>query len=197
MARKESPLAQPAAGSSADLSGFCRDCLAQPPAAAQRCPACGSPRLIRHAEISSLAIAHIDCDAFYAAIEKRDDPSLRDKPVIVGGGKRGVVSTACYIARIHGVRSAMPMFKALAACPEAVVISPDMEKYARVGREVRSMMQALTPLVEPLSIDEAFLDLAGTELLHRKPPALVLAQFARDVERQIGITVSVGLSYCK
>jgi DNA polymerase-4 len=117
--------------------------------------------------------------------------------VIVGGGKRGVVSTACYIARIRGVRSAMPMFKALEACPEAVVIAPDMEKYVRVGREVRAMMQALTPLVEPLSIDEAFLDLAGTERLHRKPPALVLAEFAREVERRIGITASVGLSYCK
>ena len=91
----------------------------------------------------------------------------------------------------------MPMFKALEACPEAVVIPPDMEKYVRVGREVRAMMQALTPLVEPISIDEAFLDLAGTERLHGKPPALVLAEFARDVEQEIGITVSVGLSYCK
>ena len=162
-----------------------------------RCLACGSPRLLNHPELARLHLAHIDCDAFYAAVEKRDNPELKDKPVIVGGGKRGVVSTCCYIARIRGVRSAMPMFKALEACPEAIVIPPDMEKYVRVGREVRAMMQALTPLVEPISIDEAFLDLAGTELLHRKPPALVLAQFARDVERQIGITVSVGLSYCK
>ena len=123
-----------------------------------------------------LHLAHIDCDAFYAAVEKRDNPELKDKPVIIGGGKRGVVSTACYIARIRGVRSAMPMFKALEACPEAVVIPPDMEKYVRVGREVRAMMQALTPLVEPISIDEAFLDLAGTERLHGKPPALVLAR---------------------
>jgi DNA polymerase-4 len=178
-------------------NGFCRDCLKVQGRTAPRCEACGSPRLMRHAELGRLALAHVDCDAFYAAIEKRDNPDLRDRPVIVGGGKRGVVSTACYIARIRGVRSAMPMFKALEACPEAVVIAPDMEKYVRVGREVRAMMQALTPLVEPLSIDEAFLDLAGTERLHRKPPALVLAEFAREVERRIGITASVGLSYCK
>ena len=140
---------------------------------------CGSPRLARHPELYRLHLAHIDCDAFYAAVEKRDNPELKDKPVIIGGGKRGVVSTACYIARIKGVRSAMPMFKALEACPEAVVIPPDMEKYVRVGREVRAMMQALTPLVEPLSIDEAFLDLGGTERLHGRPPALVLADFAQ------------------
>ncbi len=162
-----------------------------------RCRGCGSPRLTKHAELYDLRLAHVDCDAFYAAVEKRDNPALKDRPVIVGGGKRGVVSTACYIARIKGVRSAMPMFKALEACPEAVVISPDMEKYVRVGRQVRAMMQALTPLVEPLSIDEAFLDLSGTERLHGRPPALTLAEFARDVERELGITVSVGLSYCK
>ncbi|SUU90122.1 DNA polymerase-4 [Aminobacter aminovorans] len=177
--------------------GFCRDCLALQRGSGPRCHACGSPRLLRHPELYQLHLAHIDCDAFYAAVEKRDNPELKDKPVIIGGGKRGVVSTACYIARIHGVRSAMPMFKALEACPEAVVISPDMEKYVRVGREVRSMMQALTPLVEPLSIDEAFLDLDGTERLHGLPPALVLARFAATVEKEIGITVSAGLSYCK
>lgn len=177
--------------------GFCRDCLTLQHDSGQRCERCGSPRLVRHPELYRLHLAHIDCDAFYAAIEKRDNPSLRDRPVIIGGGKRGVVSTACYIARIKGVRSAMPMFKALQACPEAVVIKPDMEKYVRVGREVRAMMQALTPLVEPLSIDEAFLDLAGTERLHGLPPALVLARFALQVEKEIGITVSAGLSYCK
>ena len=177
--------------------GFCRDCLALQPGRERRCAQCGSPRLASHPELYRLALAHIDCDAFYAAVEKRDNPALRDRPVIIGGGKRGVVSTACYIARISGVRSAMPMFKALQACPQAVVIPPDMEKYARVGREVRAMMQTLTPLVEPLSIDEAFLDLAGTEKLHGRPPALVLADFARRVEKEIGITVSAGLSYCK
>ena len=177
--------------------GFCRDCLATQRTAARRCERCGSPRLTRHPELYRLHLAHIDCDAFYAAVEKRDNPALKDKPLIIGGGKRGVVSTACYIARIQGVRSAMPMFKALEACPEAVVISPNMEKYVRVGREVRAMMQALTPLVEPLSIDEAFLDLAGTERLHGLPPAVVLARFALAVEQEIGITVSAGLSYCK
>lgn len=177
--------------------GFCRDCMTPQTSAIQRCERCGSPRLARHPELYRLHLAHIDCDAFYAAIEKRDNPALKDRPVIVGGGKRGVVSTACYIARIKGVRSAMPMFKALEACPEAVVVPPDMEKYARVGREVRAMMQALTPLVEPLSIDEAFLDLSGTERLHGRPPAMVLADFAKRVEKEIGITVSAGLSYCK
>ena len=177
--------------------GFCRDCLSRQHGPVSRCAACGSPRLARHDELYALHVAHIDCDAFYAAVEKRDRPELRDRPVIIGGGKRGVVSTACYIARINGVRSAMPMFKALEACPEAVVIKPDMEKYVSVGRQVRAMMQALTPLVEPVSIDEAFLDLAGTERLHGLPPALVLARFSRDVEKEIGISVSAGLSYCK
>ena len=177
--------------------GFCRDCLTAQASVARRCEACGSPRLLRHPELYSLSLGHIDCDAFYAAVEKRDNPALRDRPVIIGGGKRGVVSTACYIARIRGVRSAMPMFKALDACPDAMVIKPDMEKYVRVGREIREMMFALTPLVEPISIDEAFLDLAGTQKLHGEPPARVLARFATAVEAEIGITVSVGLSYCK
>jgi DNA polymerase-4 len=177
--------------------GFCRDCLAAQASGAARCERCGSPRVARHPELYRLSIAHIDCDAFYAAVEKRDRPELRDRPVIIGGGRRGVVSTACYIARISGVRSAMPMFKALEACPDAVVIKPDMEKYVAVGRAVREMMQALTPLVEPISIDEAFLDLGGTERLHGRPAALVLADFARRVEAEIGITVSAGLSYCK
>ncbi len=177
--------------------GFCRDCLAGQPEALRRCRKCGSPRLLYHAELYDLTIAHIDCDAFYASVEKRDNPDLADKPLIIGGGKRGVVSTACYIARIHGVRSAMPMFKALEACPDAVVIKPNMEKYSLVGRQIRAMMQDLTPLVQPLSIDEAFLDLSGTERLHHDPPARVLANFARRVEKEIGISVSVGLSYCK
>lgn len=178
--------------------GLCRDCLSlQKTQTSRRCHACGSPRLIRHKELHRLSLAHVDCDAFYASVEKRDNPDLRDKPLIVGGGKRGVVSTACYLARIHGVRSAMPMFKALEACPDAVVIKPNMEKYARVGREVRQMMRDLTPLVEPISIDEAFLDLSGTERLHKAPPAVVLARFSKRVENEIGITASIGLSYCK
>jgi len=176
------------------MAGFCRECLEDVPDRAARCPACGSPRLLRHGELDRLAIAHVDCDAFYAAIEKRDDPSLRDKPLIVGGGKRGVVSTACYIARTYGIKSAMPMFQARRLCPQATVVPPDMAKYAAVGREVRAMMLSLTPLVEPLSIDEAFLDLSGTERLHGRTPAKSLAAFARAVEDQIGITVSIGLS---
>lgn len=173
---------------------FCRDCLHDLDIAARRCGECGSPRLVRHHALPTLTLAHIDCDAFYATVEKRDNPEIADKPVIIGGGKRGVVSAACYISRTFGVRSAMPMFKALALCPSAVVVRPDMAKYVRVGREVRHAMQALTPLVEPLSIDEAFLDLAGTERVHGMIPAKVLARFARQVERDVGITVSVGLS---
>ena len=173
---------------------FCRDCLVDLDITAKRCGECGSPRLVRHPALASLTLAHIDCDAFYATVEKRDNPELADKPVIIGGGKRGVVSAACYISRTFGVRSAMPMFKALALCPQAAVIRPDMAKYVRVGREVRRAMQALTPLVELLSIDEAFLDLGGTQRVHGMIPAKVLARFAREVERDIGITVSVGLS---
>lgn len=178
--------------------GFCRDCLTELPSPpAPRCAACGSPRLVSHAELFRLALAHLDCDAFYAAVEKRDNPALRDEALIIGGGKRGVVSTCCYVARTFGVRSAMPMFKALALCPKAVVLPPDMAKYSAVGREIRKLMLELTPLVEPLSIDEAFLDLAGTELLHGTSPALTLARFAKRIESEIGITVSIGLSYCK
>ena len=186
-------MSNPAAGVAA-ATCFCRDCLADQNRAAKRCSGCGSPRLIRHPALPRLTLAHIDCDAFYATVEKRDNPDMADRPVIIGGGKRGVVSAACYIARTFGVRSAMPMFKALALCPSAIVVPPDMAKYVRVGREVRHAMQALTPLVEPLSIDEAFLDLSGTERVHGMMAAKVLARFANEVEREIGITVSVGLS---
>jgi DNA polymerase-4 len=176
---------------------LCRDCLVEPDINSGRCPDCGSPRLLTHPELTDLTIAHIDCDAFYAAIEKRDDPSLAEKPVIIGGGRRGVVSTACYIARTFGVHSAMPMFKALKACPHAIVVRPNMEKYAIVGRQLRAMMRDLTPAVEPLSIDEAFLDLSGTDRLHHAPPASVLAGFAQTVERDVGISISIGLSHNK
>jgi DNA polymerase IV len=173
---------------------FCRDCLTDTSSNSARCSVCRSPRLLRHVELDRLSIAHVDCDAFYAAIEKRDDPTLASEPVIVGGGKRGVVAAACYVARTFGVRSAMPMFEALRLCPHAKVIRPNMEKYVGVGREVRRMMLALTPQVEPLSIDEAFLDLTGTERLHGMTPAKTLARFAGDVESKVGITVSIGLS---
>jgi DNA polymerase-4 len=181
------------------LATLCRDCGAagEAPARPARCPGCGSPRVLAHAELTRLAIAHLDCDAFYASIEKRDNPSLRDRPLIVGGGRRGVVAAACYIARIHGVRSAMPMFKARKLCPEAVVVPPEMEKYQRVGEQVRELMLGVTPLVEPLSIDEAFLDLTGTERLHHCAPAQTLASLSQRIENEIGVTVSIGLSYNK
>jgi len=175
------------------VPGFCRDCLVDAGAGA-RCLACGSPRLARHAEIGTLTIAHIDCDAFYATIEKRDNPALADKPVIVGGGKRGVVAACCYVARTYGIRSAMPMFEAKRRCPDAVVIKPQMSKYVEVGRAVRKAMLALTPQVEPLSIDEAFLDLTGTQRLHGLSAAKQLARFALEVERDLGITISAGLA---
>jgi DNA polymerase-4 len=176
------------------MPGFCRDCRRDVSEQAARCSACGSPRVLHHPEIDTLAIAHVDCDAFYATIEKRDDPTLADKPVIVGGGQRGVVLTACYVARTFGVRSAMPMFEARRLCPHATVVRPDMEKYARVGRRVRELMFKLTPLVESVSIDEAFIDLSGTARLHGMWPAKALAGFAAEVERALGITVSIGLS---
>ncbi|MBX6366474.1 MAG: DNA polymerase IV [Rhodospirillales bacterium] len=179
------------------LVRLCRDCGAEPPEVARRCAQCGSTRLVAHPELGALAIAHIDCDAFYASIEKRDDPTLADKPVIVGGGKRGVVAACCYVARLSGVRSAMPMFKALRLCPDAVVIPPDMAKYKAAGREVRRLMEETTPLVQPLSIDEAFLDLTGTDILHKGPPARTLGLLARRIEREVGVTVSIGLSYNK
>jgi DNA polymerase-4 len=174
------------------MDGLCRDC--DTVTAAARCPACGSGRVVRHPDLFSLAIAHIDCDAFYASVEKRDRPELAGRPVLVGGGSRGVVTAACYVARVYGVRSAMPMFKALAACPDAVVIRPNFAKYAAASRAIRARMAALTPLVQPLSIDEAVLDLSGTAALHGAPPAVMLARFARAVESELGLTVSVGLA---
>ena len=176
---------------------FCRDCLALQGRSASRCEACGSPRVVAHPELFDLSIAHIDCDAFYAAVEKRDRPDLAGLPLIIGGGRRGVVLTACYNARIKGVRSAMPMFKALKLCPEATIIRPDMARYAEVGKRVRERMRAVTPLVEPLSIDEAFLDLSGTERLHRRPVALTLAKLQREIEAEERISVSIGLSHNK
>ncbi|HUB85810.1 MAG TPA: DNA polymerase IV, partial [Rhizomicrobium sp.] len=176
---------------------FCRDCLADAAETTKRCKNCGGHRILVHAELSTLSIAHMDCDAFYASIEKRDDPSLLDKPVIVGGGKRGVVSTCCYVARQFGVRSAMPMFQALKLCPKAVVIKPDFSKYTEASRAIRAMMRDLTPLVEPLSLDEAYLDLSGTERIHGRTPAKTMAALAKRVESELAITISVGLSFNK
>ena len=176
------------------MKSLCRDCGWTGEAKAPRCPSCHSPRTLFHEELGTLSIAHLDCDAFYASVEKRDDPSLRDKPVIVGGGKRGVVTTACYIARMSGPRSAMPMFKALKLCPDAVVIKPNFAKYKEESRRIHEKLDKLTPLIQPLSLDEAWIDLTGTERLHGATPAQMLARLQAEIERDIGLTVSIGLA---
>ena len=176
------------------MSGLCRDCFWIGDAEPARCPRCASPRVLRHGELTRLSIAHLDCDAFYASVEKRDRPELRDQPVIVGGGVRGVVTTCCYIARISGVRSAMPMFQARRLCPQAVIIKPDFTKYRTESGRIMQTLQALTPLVQPLSLDEAWLDLKGAERLNGGPAALTLARVQAQIEREVGITVSIGLA---
>ncbi|MBK1663057.1 DNA polymerase IV [Rhodospirillum rubrum] len=177
------------------MTGLCRDCLCEVLTPSGSCPGCGSARVVRHPGLALLDIAHIDCDAFYASVEKRDNPSLRDRPLIVGHpGGRGVATTACYIARRFGARSAMPMFKCLDLCPDAVVIPPDMAKYKAVSAQVRAIMLEATHRLEPLSLDEAYLDLSEGEHRFARPPAVSLAAIARRVEREIGITVSIGLS---
>ena len=178
------------------MPALCRACL-HTFDTGPRCPACGSPRVTQHPELFDLSIAHMDCDAFYASVEKRDNPDLASKPVIIGGGRRGVVSTACYIARIRGVKSAMPMFQALKLCPEAVVIRPRMKVYAEVSKQIRAMMDELTPEVEPLSLDEAFMDLSGTQRLHGAPPAVMLARLTKRMKDELGLTGSIGLSHNK
>jgi len=182
------------------MPALCRSCLhtfETGPRTPARCPACGGPRVLSHPELFDLTIAHMDCDAFYASVEKRDNPDLASKPVIIGGGHRGVVSTACYIARIRGVHSAMPMFKALKLCPEAVVIRPRMEVYVEASRAIRAMMDELTPDIEPLSLDEAFMDLSGTQRLHGHPPAVMLARLINRMKDELGLTGSIGLSHNK
>jgi DNA polymerase IV len=180
------------------MPALCRDCAHWHEGGVGRCVACGSERLVAHAELPELAIAHVDCDAFYAAVEKRDNPSLEDKPVIVGHeGGRGVVLTACYVARKFGPRSAMPMYRALEMCPHAVVVRPDMAKYKSVSNEIRALFLRATPKVEPLSLDEAYLDLSPGVRRYDHPPALLLARLQRAVEYQVGVTVTVGLSYNK
>lgn len=176
------------------MKAFCRDCFWTGEDAVRRCPACASPRIVAHEELGQLAIAHMDCDAFYASVEKRDRPELRDLPVIVGGGQRGVVTTCCYIARISGVRSAMPMFKALKACPQAVVVKPDFTKYRAESRRILGMAAELTPLIQNLSLDEAWMDLTGADRLHGAPPAVTLARLQARIEAETGLTVSIGLA---
>jgi len=212
-------LAPPESLVSADDSAqsLCRDCLGFFDHGPLDCPTCGSLRLIRHDELSALTIAHIDCDAFYASVEKRDDPSLRDRPLIVGhAGGRGVVTTACYIARQFGPRSAMPMFKAMQMCPDAVVVPPNMAKYKAVSTDIRAIFLAATPMIQPVSLDEAYMDLSddaragmdnemsaatsgGTSsgAAALPLPAVALAEVANRIEREVGITVSIGLSYNK
>ena len=176
------------------IRAICRDCLRTGDRKVERCPGCDSRRMVCHEELDRLTIAHLDCDAFYASVEKRDRPELRDRPVIVGGGKRGVVSTCCYIARQYGVHSAMPMFKALKACPEAVVIKPDFRKYIAASEAIFGAVGRLTPLVQTLSLDEAWIDLAGTERLNGGPPALQLIRLQQQIEAETGLTVSIGLA---
>ncbi|MFT4707456.1 MAG: DNA polymerase-4 [Ascidiaceihabitans sp.] len=178
------------------MPALCRDCITQFKSG-RRCPSCASPRVVNHAELNTLTVAHMDCDAFYASVEKRDDPSLIDKPVIIGGGHRGVVSTACYVARIRGVRSAMPMFQALKLCPNAVIIRPRMEAYVEASRSIRAMMEEMTPAIEPLSLDEAFMDLGGTTRLHGAPPAVMLARLIKRMRDELGLSGSIGLSHNK
>jgi len=139
----------------------------------------------------------MDCDAFYASVEKRDNPELASKPVIIGGGQRGVVSTACYVARVRGVKSAMPMFQALKLCPEAIVVRPRMEEYVKASKAIRAMMQDLTPAIEPLSLDEAFMDMTGTNKLHGAPPAVMLEKLIKRMKGELGLTGSIGLSHNK
>ncbi|MGE5514179.1 MAG: DNA polymerase IV [Bacteroidota bacterium] len=173
----------------------CRDCGEAMPAEPVACPRCGSSRLVSHAELDELTIAHVDCDAFYASVEKRDRPELAHQPLIVGHpSARGVVTTACYVARKFGVRSAMPMFKALDLCPNAVVLAPDMAKYKRVSDEIRAIFRSVTAIIEPVSLDEAYLDLVDAESRGDGSPAQALARVARSVEQEVGITVSIGLS---
>lgn len=176
------------------MKALCRDCFWTGDDAPRRCPSCGSPRMLAHADLATLSMAHMDCDAFYASVEKRDRPELRDVPLIVGGGVRGVVTTCCYIARMSGVRSAMPMFKARALCPQAVILPPEFSKYRAESKRIFAKVRDLTPLVQPLSLDEAWIDLSGTERLHGAPPAMMLARLQAEIEAEIGLTVSIGLA---
>ena len=179
------------------ITSICRECLSTFDSKVLYCANCESLNLISHKEIEKLDIAHVDCDAFYASIEKRDNPKLKNSAVIIGGGKRGVVATACYLARIKGVRSAMPMYKALKLCPSAIIIKPNMSKYRDASRKIQNLMNQLTPLTEPISVDEAFLDLSGTKKLHKKIPAVLLAELSKKINQEVGISVSIGLSYNK
>jgi DNA polymerase-4 len=171
----------------------CRDCAAALRAPADRCPKCGSRRVFSHPEIHDLHIGHIDADSFYATVEKSRRPELLDKPVIVGGESRGVVAACCYIARLSGVRSAMPIHEAMDRCPGAIVLPPDIAHYRTVGYAAREIMRAFTPLVEPISLDEAYLDLSGVGARLSISPAQALVEIVKRFERDLRITASIGL----
>lgn len=174
---------------------LCRDCCETHEAPEGVCANCGGARTVTHAELLDLGIAHIDCDAFYASVEKRDRPELANEPLIIGhSGGRGVVVTACYVARKFGPHSAMPMFQALELCPHATVLPPDMAKYKRVSEQIRTIFSAATSIIEPLSLDEAYLDLTDDYRTEAPPAAEALATIAARVESEVGITVSIGLS---
>ena len=179
------------------IVSVCRECFKTFIIKKEFCDKCYSVNIISNDEIENLNIAHVDCDAFYASIEKRDNPNYKNNPLIIGGGKRGVVATACYIARTKGVKSAMPMYKALKLCPEAIIIKPNIQKYKKASDKINKLMKEMTPLVEPLSLDEAFLDLSGTTRLHKKIPAVLLAELSKKIIEEVGISVSIGLSYNK
>jgi len=140
-------------------------------------------------------IIHVDMDAFYASVEQRDDPRLRGRPVAVGGapGSRGVVAAASYEARAFGVRSAMPTARALALCPELVVVRPDFARYRAVSQQVMAILRSATPLVEPLSLDEAYLDV--TENLWGEPLATAVAKALKArIREETGLTASAGVA---
>jgi DNA polymerase-4 len=140
-------------------------------------------------------ILHVDMDAFFAAVEQLDRPELSGKPVLVGGDPqgRGVVSTASYEARPYGCRSAMPMARAIKLCPQAIVVRPRMERYAEVSKQVLDVLEQFTPLVEPLSIDEAFLDVTGSIRL-LGPPEQIARELKRSIVEKTCLTASVGVA---
>src|SRR5436190_19160708 len=140
-------------------------------------------------------ILHIDLDAFYASVEERDDPSLVGKPVIVGGSAeaRGVVAAANYEARKFGVHSAMAASRARKLCPQAVFIKTRMDHYAAVSKQIRAIFESFTPLVEPLSLDEAFLDVAGSERLFG-PSATIGRQIKNRIRDELRLAASVGVA---